>query len=71
MTGFAGWQSVSVVGQCLRPTDCVTGGGELPARNVIHAVGVRAEECSDADSMYSDTMKTVFNALDTTQCYWG
>jgi O-acetyl-ADP-ribose deacetylase (regulator of RNase III) len=44
---------------------CVTGGGELPARNVIHAVGVRAEECSDADSMYSDTMRTVFNALDT------
>lgn len=44
---------------------CVAAGGELPARTVIHAVGVRAEECQDDQDMCESTMRTVFDALDT------
>lgn len=44
---------------------CVTAGGQLPARTVIHAVGVRAEDCHDADEMCDGTKRTVYNALDT------
>jgi O-acetyl-ADP-ribose deacetylase (regulator of RNase III) len=44
---------------------CVTAGGQLPARTVIHAVGVRAEDCHSDDEMRDGTMRTVYNALDT------
>jgi O-acetyl-ADP-ribose deacetylase (regulator of RNase III) len=44
---------------------CVTAGGQLPARTVIHAVGVRAEDCHSDDEMRDGTKRTVYNALDT------
>jgi O-acetyl-ADP-ribose deacetylase (regulator of RNase III) len=53
-------------GRPIPATNCyVTAGGELPARTVIHAVGVHADACDDEQHMCEQTMRTVFNALDT------
>jgi O-acetyl-ADP-ribose deacetylase (regulator of RNase III) len=44
---------------------CVTAGGELPARTVIHAVGVQADDYEDEAALRMDTMQAVYSALNT------